>query len=60
MCGHAFVTSIQDSGLALVIGSVAVTVIPHLATILIGRYVFKVHPASCSGISAAPERLLQA
>ncbi|MBP6510024.1 MAG: aspartate-alanine antiporter, partial [Candidatus Kapabacteria bacterium] len=50
--GHAFVTSIQDSGLALVIGSVAVTVIPHLATILIGRYVFKVHPGILLGISA--------
>lgn len=50
--GYAFISSIQQSGLALIIGSIAVTIIPHLVTIVIGRYVFKVHPGLLLGISA--------
>ncbi len=50
--GYAFIASIQQSGVALVVGSIAVTIIPHLVTILVGRYVFKVHPGILLGISA--------
>lgn len=50
--GYSFITSIQQSGIALLVGSIAVTIVPHLVTILIGRYVFKVHPGVLLGICA--------
>lgn len=50
--GYSFISSIQQSGVALIVGSITVTIIPHLVTILVGRYLFKVHPGILLGISA--------
>lgn len=50
--GQNVVTSIQQSGVALLVGSLAVTVLPHTITLLVGRYIMKVHPGILLGISA--------
>lgn len=50
--GHSFIVSIQQSGIPLIIGSFIVTILPHMATVLAGRYIFKVHPGIVLGISA--------
>ncbi len=50
--GAGFVASVQAMGVGLIMGSVIVTIVPHVLTILIGRYVMKVHPGILLGISA--------
>jgi len=50
--GPDFVRGLQESGLPLVIAGVLVCVIPHIATILLGRYVLKMHPGILLGVCA--------
>ena len=49
--GPQFIASIQNSGVALVVGSIAVTLLPHTIVMLVGRYVLKVHPGILLGIN---------
>jgi putative transport protein len=50
--GAGFLASVQSMGMGLVLGSIVVTVLPHLVTVVVGRYVLKVHPGILLGISA--------
>lgn len=50
--GPQFITSIQQSGLAILAGAILTTIFPHMITLLVGRWVFKVHPGILLGISA--------
>jgi putative transport protein len=50
--GPAFITSIRESGLAILTGAVLTTIFPHMVTLLVGRWIFKVHPGILLGISA--------
>lgn len=50
--GPGFVSGIQTSGLALVVAGVVVCAIPNLVTILVGRYILRLHPGVLLGICA--------
>jgi len=50
--GPDFVKGLQQSGLTLLIACIIVTIVPHLVTLLVGRYVLKVHPGVLLGICA--------
>jgi putative transport protein len=50
--GTAFFTGIRDAGLSLVIVCLAVVLVSHSVTILIGRYVMKMHPGILLGVCA--------
>ncbi len=50
--GPDFVRGLQESGLPLVLAGVLVCGIPHIATILLGRYVLKMHPGILLGVCA--------
>lgn len=50
--GPDFVLGLQASGLPLVAAGVLVCAIPHIATILLGRYVLKMHPGILLGVCA--------
>jgi putative transport protein len=50
--GPDFVRGLQESGLPLVAAGVLVCGIPHVATILLGRYVLKMHPGILLGVCA--------
>jgi len=50
--GPDFVKGLKDSGVSLVIAGIACTVIPHLVTILVGRFVLKMHPGVLLGVCA--------
>jgi putative transport protein len=50
--GPQFFVSLKESGLALLISSLSVTIFPHLLTMLVGRYLLKVHPGILLGICA--------
>jgi putative transport protein len=50
--GPQFIASLRASGLALLVSSLAVTILPHVVTLLVGRYALKVHPGILLGISA--------
>jgi putative transport protein len=50
--GLSFIHGVRTSGLLLFVCGVIVCVTPYLATMLLGRYVFKVHPGILLGICA--------
>lgn len=50
--GPDFVRGLQESGPALVAAGVLVCALPHIATILFGRYVLKMHPGILLGVCA--------
>lgn len=50
--GPGFVRGIRSTGLALLITGVIVCVVPYLLTILVGRYIFRLHPGILLGICA--------
>ena len=50
--GPDFVKGLQESGLVLVAACFIVTLVPQLVTLLVGRYVLKVHPGILLGICA--------
>lgn len=50
--GPDFVKGLQQSGVTLVVACFIVTIVPHLVTLLVGRYVLKVHPGVLLGICA--------
>ena len=50
--GPDFVRGLQESGLPLVLAGFLVCAIPHIATILLGRYVLKMHPGILLGVCA--------
>ncbi len=50
--GPQFIVSLKESGLALLVSSLSVTILPHLLTLLVGRYLLNVHPGILLGICA--------
>jgi putative transport protein len=60
--GPAFFTGLKDAGFGLVLVCLAVVFISHSVTILVGRYVMKMHPGIllgvCSGAGTATPSLL--
>ena len=60
--GPAFFTGLKEAGFGLILVCLAVVFISHTVTILVGRYVMKVHPGillgACSGAGTATPSLL--
>lgn len=50
--GPSFIHGLRSAGLSLVVGGVLVSAVPYLVTILLGRYVFRLHPGVLLGICA--------
>jgi putative transport protein len=50
--GPGFITGLRTSGLPLVVAGVLVCLIPNLVTILVGRYLLRLHPGVLLGIVA--------
>jgi len=50
--GPQFIGSLREAGLALLASSLAVTILPHLVTLLVGRFLLKVHPGVLLGVCA--------
>lgn len=50
--GPGFVQGVRSTGLPLLITGVVVCVVPYLLTILVGRYIFRLHPGILLGICA--------
>jgi putative transport protein len=50
--GPDFVRGVSQSGVALVVGSLAVTAVPHLVAIAAGRYLLRMHPGLVLGTCA--------
>ena len=50
--GPMFLFGLRTSGLPLVLAGVLVCAIPNIVTPLVGRYLFRMHPAIALGISA--------
>ena len=50
--GPDFVQGLQESGLQLVAAGVLVCAIPHIATVLVGYYVLRMHPGILLGVCA--------
>jgi putative transport protein len=50
--GPNFVHGVRSTGLALLITGVIVGAVPYLITILVGRYIFRLHPGILLGICA--------
>lgn len=48
--GPAFVQGLQQSGLALVAAGLIVALMPHVVTVLVGRYVLRMHPGIVLGV----------
>jgi putative transport protein len=48
--GPNFVRGVSESGLELVLAAVVVCALPHIATILVGRYVLGMHPGIVLGV----------
>ena len=59
--GPDFVRGLQESGLTLVLAALVVVVASQLVTLMVGRYVFKVHPGillgACAGAGTATPAL---
>jgi putative transport protein len=59
--GPAFVRGLQQSGLTLVLGAVALVIISHFVTLMVGRFVFHMHPGillgACAGAGTATPAL---
>ena len=57
--GPDFVTGLQKSGLSLVVAGLLLTTVPIVVTLLVGRYVVRMHPGillgvCCGAITSAP------
>jgi putative transport protein len=50
--GPAVVPALKNAGLMFVVGTVVVAIVPHVVTILVGRYVMRVHPGILLGLCA--------
>ncbi len=50
--GPSFIHGLRSTGLSLVVSGVIVCTIPYVVTILLGRYIFKLHPGVLLGICA--------
>lgn len=50
--GPGLMAGLRSSGLALVACGVVITLLPHVVTILIGRYAFKMNPGILLGVCA--------
>ena len=50
--GPGFISGLMSSGVALVIAGVLVCLIPNVVTILVGRYLLRLHPGVLLGICA--------
>lgn len=50
--GPGLMAGLRSSGLALVACGVVVTLLPHVVTILVGRYAFKMNPGILLGVCA--------
>ncbi|MNL29982.1 Aspartate/alanine antiporter [compost metagenome] len=50
--GPEFFRGLKESGLLLVGLGLVTVIVPHLITLMVGRYVFKVHPGILLGICA--------
>lgn len=50
--GPGFVTGLATSGLALIAAGVLVCLVPNVVTILVGRYLLRIHPGVLMGICA--------
>jgi putative transport protein len=50
--GPDFVRGIQQSGVSLIIAGLLTVLLPHLVGILVGRYVFRMHPGILLGVCA--------
>jgi putative transport protein len=50
--GPSFVHGIRSTGLELLISTIVVCATPYLVTILVGYYVFRLHPGILLGICA--------
>lgn len=48
--GPAFVEGLRQSGLALIAAGLIVAIVPHLVTVLFGRYVLRMHPGILLGV----------
>jgi putative transport protein len=50
--GPSFIHGLRSTGLSLVVSGVLVCAVPYLVIILLGRYVFRLHPGILLGICA--------
>ncbi|HZR45886.1 MAG TPA: aspartate-alanine antiporter [Candidatus Manganitrophaceae bacterium] len=50
--GPAFLAGLQKAGLSLLLAGIVTTTVPLLAGVLLGKYVFKFHPAITLGAAA--------
>lgn len=50
--GPSFIHGLRSTGLSLVASGVIVCAVPYVVTVLLGRYVFKLHPGVLLGICA--------
>jgi putative transport protein len=50
--GPSFVRGLRSTGLELLLTGAIVCVVPYLLTILVGRYIFRVHPGILLGMCA--------
>ncbi len=48
--GPDFVRGLRDSGLVLVAAGTIVAIVPHVVTVLVGRYVLRMHPGILLGV----------
>jgi putative transport protein len=59
--GPNFVTGLKEAGLSLLVAGVVVTTVPLIIGLLVGRYVFRFHPAitlgACAGARATTAAL---
>jgi putative transport protein len=50
--GPRFVEGLHQAGFQIVIAAIAVVILPHLVTLLVGRYLVKMHPGILLGVCA--------
>lgn len=48
--GPDFITGLRQSGVSLLVAGIVIVVIPQLATLLVGKYVFRMHPGILLGV----------
>jgi putative transport protein len=48
--GPDFIRGITESGVSLVVAGIVVTTVPHVVTLLVGRYLFRLHPGILIGV----------
>jgi len=48
--GPDFVSGIRESGVSLILAGIIVTTVPHVVTLLVGKYVLKLHPGILIGV----------